>query len=1179
MVAVAMPTGLKVSIRFTPQAKDDYLYFGEDSGGAGDDYGTDDLLANDSAVNAARVWGIFGQSESEVQNNIGTLVSNTQPNGDSSFTVGGADGVEVSYDADTGDIIFTFDPADFQYLADGESVDVGAFTYVIRMSNGAFSTAIAHIVVNGTNDAPVITVEDGDSDSEELDETDSGLTTFGTLTVTDVDASDEVSSSVTGVKLSGDFGALTEADVLAMLTLEPLTPLSADGDLNNLKWTFDSGLQAFNFLAADESLTLTYTITSDDGNGGTDTHDVAIVINGTNDAPVISVDAGDDDDAELDEADAGLKVSGSLTVTDLDDSDEVTSTVTDVALSGDTGALVKADVLGMLTLDPATAIAADSGDVNNLSWNFDSGSQAFDFLAVGESLTLTYTVTSDDGNGGSDSHNITVKITGTNDAPTSSDDSITTSEDITKILALTDFGTFADVDGDTIAAVKVTTLETNGSLEYLNGAIWEAVTLDQVISAADISGGKLRFVPNADENGSPYATIGFQVSDGIAFSVAAYTLTVNVTEVNDAPVATDDTLTSVAEDSGMRLISFASLLGNDDDGDAEAAQTLTITAVFNVVGGTAVINGTNIEFTPAANFNGTASFDYTVQDDGTTDGAANPKTDTGHASFTVTEVNDAPVATDDSLTSIAEDSGMRLISFASLLGNDDDGDPEVAQTLTITAVFNVVGGTAVINGTNIEFTPAANFNGTASFDYTVQDDGTTNGGSDPKTDTGHVSFTVTAVNDAPVLDAGKTPVGLAVLEDAGVPVGAVGTLVSSLVDFALPAGQVDNVTDVDAGALLGIAVTAADVTNGTWYYSADGGATWALLPAATNTAALLLTLGARLYFKPNANYDGDAAITFRAWDQTSGTAGTTADTSSNGDTTAFSSATDTAIFDVTPVADNLAPTDIALAVTAPSGNSLPNSAFATLSATDPDIGDTFAFSLAAGSSAGFSISGNTLTATSALADNQTYTLNIQVQDQGGTGNVYQETFNVITGSNAGENPLPSSGDSNPILTGDDILYGQGGADFIYGGSGNDSLFGQGDGDQLFGGAGDDKLDGGAGDDKITGGTGDDTIVVADGNDTVYFAGGLDGTDLIASFDGKSNGGQDFVDLDALFDLLGFSNADRAADEGFKVVGNDLWIDLDNNDATGANGGFEYRIATVTVADGAFDNADVIAGAT
>ena len=166
---------------------------------------------------------------------------------------------------------------------------------------------------------------------------------------------------------------------------------------------------------------------------------------------------------------------------------------------------------------------------------------------------------------------------------------------------------------------------------------------------------------------------------------------------------------------------------------------------------------------------------------------------------------------------------------------------------------------------------------------------------------------VSAVNDAPVLDATKSPTLATLNEDAPAPAGAVGTLVSALVDFATPAGQVDNVTDVDAGALLGIAVTAADASNGTWFFSTNGGTTWTPLGAVTDAAARLLAADAttRLYFQPTANFSGTlaTAITFRAWDRTSGTNGTLVDTSVNGTPTAFSSATDTVAITVTPVND------------------------------------------------------------------------------------------------------------------------------------------------------------------------------------------------------------------------------------------------------------------------------------
>jgi len=169
------------------------------------------------------------------------------------------------------------------------------------------------------------------------------------------------------------------------------------------------------------------------------------------------------------------------------------------------------------------------------------------------------------------------------------------------------------------------------------------------------------------------------------------------------------------------------------------------------------------------------------------------------------------------------------------------------------------------------------------------------------------SFTVdiAAVNDAPVLDSAKSPTLSAISEDAPAPAGPAGMLVAALVDFALPAGQVDNVTDVDSCALLGIAVTAADGRNGAWYWSTDSGSTWAAMGTPTDGVARLLAAdgGTRLYFRPNRDWNGTVAITFRAWDQTIGTNSGTADTSTNGGTTAFSAATDDALLTVTAVND------------------------------------------------------------------------------------------------------------------------------------------------------------------------------------------------------------------------------------------------------------------------------------
>ena len=163
-------------------------------------------------------------------------------------------------------------------------------------------------------------------------------------------------------------------------------------------------------------------------------------------------------------------------------------------------------------------------------------------------------------------------------------------------------------------------------------------------------------------------------------------------------------------------------------------------------------------------------------------------------------------------------------------------------------------------------------------------------------------------NISPVLDASKTPVLIGENQSVAVnaPSGAVGTLVSSLVDIG---GSLSNVTDSDSTPSTGIALTAADTSNGSWYYTTDGGTNWNAVGTVSNSSALLLKADAntRLFFKANSGYSGTVtdAITFRAWDQTSGTAGNKIDTSSHSSASPFSSATDTANITVT---DDVAPT-------------------------------------------------------------------------------------------------------------------------------------------------------------------------------------------------------------------------------------------------------------------------------
>ena len=141
------------------------------------------------------------------------------------------------------------------------------------------------------------------------------------------------------------------------------------------------------------------------------------------------------------------------------------------------------------------------------------------------------TVTVVDDRGAAASQAVTVTLTDVvTEAPTASDGEVETDEDTPYSFAAGDFN-FAGTDADdALASVKIVTGPSAGSLEF-DGA---AVTADQVVTTAQLDNGDLVFTPAANAHGSGYATFTFKVSDGEAESADAYTMTVDVTAVNDA---------------------------------------------------------------------------------------------------------------------------------------------------------------------------------------------------------------------------------------------------------------------------------------------------------------------------------------------------------------------------------------------------------------------------------------------------------------------------------------------------------------------------------------------------------------------------------------------------------------------------------------------------------------------
>ena len=123
-----------------------------------------------------------------------------------------------------------------------------------------------------------------------------------------------------------------------------------------------------------------------------------------------------------------------------------------------------------------------------------------------------------------------------NSPPTASNGTITITEDTPDTFDIADFN-FSDVDSeDSLASVTVVSLPAAGSLTLAPataGATAVAVTVNQSLAAADI--GRLTFTPAANGNGAGYASFEFKVNDGEDDSAFSYTMTVNVTAVNDPP--------------------------------------------------------------------------------------------------------------------------------------------------------------------------------------------------------------------------------------------------------------------------------------------------------------------------------------------------------------------------------------------------------------------------------------------------------------------------------------------------------------------------------------------------------------------------------------------------------------------------------------------------------------------
>lgn len=411
--------------------------------------------------------------------------------------------------------------------------------------------------------------------------------------------------------------------------------------------------------------------TLSDGHGGTDTALVWVTVTPVNDVP----------DAVADFKSTPEDTPVTITVLSNDtDRDGDTLTVTAVTQPAKGTVVINAN--NTITLTP------------HLNKN---GSDLF-----------SYTIT--DGNGGSDTANVSLTISPVNDPPVAVNDTATVAENGTVTFAV--IGNDTDPENSTLRVTAVT--------QGAHGT----VTI--------MAGYQLRYQPAAGYFGPDSFT--YTLADpGNLTSVG--TVSVTVTPLNDPPTAAADA-GATSEDTPVTL----SVLANDSDPDGDA---LTVVAVTQSALGAATTDGTTITFSPAANANGTAAFTYTVRDPAGAEATAS-------VTVTINSVNDAPAASPDAAAT-NEDTPVTV----SVLANDSDVD---GGTLSVSAVTQGAKGSVSTNGSTVTYTPSANTNGLDSFTYTVSDG---QGGAATAT----VTLSVAALNDAPatVADSGSTRENVSVI--------------------------------------------------------------------------------------------------------------------------------------------------------------------------------------------------------------------------------------------------------------------------------------------------------------------------------------------------------------------------------------------------------------------------------
>src|SRR5439155_847410 len=456
---------------------------------------------------------------------------------------------------------------------------------------------------------------------------------------------------------------------------------------------------------------------------------------------------------------------------------------------------------GTITLNVTAGLTFTSGDgTADATMTFTGTSATIDARMNGMSFTPTANfngaanlqiITDDQGNTGtggalSDTDNVAITVNAVNDAPVNSVPGAQSTNEDTAMVFSTGNGnliSISDVDASG-SSLQVTLTGTNGmiTLAGTSGLTFSAgdgtadatMTFTGKVTKINTALNGLSFAPTANFNGAANLQIvtndqGNTGAGGALSDTDSVAITVNA--VNDAPVNSVPAAQSTNEDTALVFSSGNGNLISISDVDAGASsERVTLTGTngaitlsgtsgltFSTGDGTAdatmtftgtmanintALNG--MSFAPNANFFGGASLAITTNDQGNT-GSGGALIDSDSVAITVTEVNDAPIA-----SAVAVATNEDTVATGNVLASvtdPDNTDGIVGNEDTLTAVLDAgpTNGSLTLNANgSFTYTPNANYFGSDSFTYHAIDS------RGAASNVATVSLTITEVNDAPV---------------------------------------------------------------------------------------------------------------------------------------------------------------------------------------------------------------------------------------------------------------------------------------------------------------------------------------------------------------------------------------------------------------------------------------------